>query len=46
MLRLVIAQFRTELAWLRKVTAEFHRRAPARHPARVSQDAGREKPAS
>jgi DNA-binding PadR family transcriptional regulator len=36
MIRLMIAQFRTELAWLRKVTAEFHRRAPAKHPARVS----------
>jgi DNA-binding PadR family transcriptional regulator len=38
MVRLMIAQFRTELAWLRKVTAEFHRRAPAKHPARVSHD--------
>ena len=36
MIRLMIAQFRTELAWLRKITAEFHRRAPAKHPARVS----------
>ena len=36
MIRLMIAQFRTELAWLRKVTAEFHRRAPVKHPARVS----------
>jgi DNA-binding PadR family transcriptional regulator len=39
MIRLMIAQFRTELAWLRKVTAEFHRRAPAKHPTRVSHDA-------
>jgi DNA-binding PadR family transcriptional regulator len=39
MIRLMIAQFRTELAWLRKVTAEYHRRAPAKHPARVSHDA-------
>jgi DNA-binding PadR family transcriptional regulator len=38
MIRLMIAQFRTELAWLRKVTAEFHRRAPAKHPAHVSRD--------
>jgi DNA-binding PadR family transcriptional regulator len=36
MIRLMIAQFRTELAWLRKVTAEFDRRAPAKHPANVS----------
>ena len=39
MIRLMSAQFRTELAWLRKVTAEYHRRAPAKHPARVSHDA-------
>ena len=39
MIRLMIAQFRTELAWLSKVTAEFHRRAPAKHPAHVSHDA-------
>ena len=36
MIRLAIAQVRTELAWLRKVTAECSRRAPAKHPARVS----------
>jgi len=35
MIRLMIAQFRTELAWLRKVKAEFHRRAQAKHPVVV-----------
>jgi DNA-binding PadR family transcriptional regulator len=35
MIRLMIAHFRTELAWLRKVTAEFHRRAPAKYPVVV-----------
>jgi DNA-binding PadR family transcriptional regulator len=32
MLSLTIAQFRTELRWLRKLSKEVHRRAPARHP--------------
>jgi DNA-binding PadR family transcriptional regulator len=32
MLKLVIAQFETEVAWLRQVRAELARRAPARHP--------------
>ena len=29
---LTIQQFRGELRWLRKLSAEIHRRAPARHP--------------
>jgi len=32
MISLVIEQFRTELRWLRKLSREVHRRAPARHP--------------
>jgi DNA-binding PadR family transcriptional regulator len=32
MVSLVIEQFRTELRWLRKLSREVHRRAPARHP--------------
>ncbi len=32
MLTLVIAQFRTELLWLRRVQQSNRRRAPARHP--------------
>ena len=32
MVGLVIEQFRTELRWLRKLSREVHRRAPARHP--------------
>jgi DNA-binding PadR family transcriptional regulator len=32
MLKLVIAQFETEVAWLRQVKADLARRAPARHP--------------
>ena len=32
MVSLVIGQFRTELRWLRKLSREAHRRAPARHP--------------
>ncbi len=32
MLSLTIAQFRCELRWLRKLSTEVHRRAPARHP--------------
>ena len=31
MVSLVIEQFRTELRWLRKLSVEVHRRAPARH---------------
>jgi len=33
MVSLVIEQFRTELRWLRKLSREVHRRAPARHAA-------------
>ncbi len=33
MLGLIIAQFRTELRWLRKLSREAGRRAPARHPS-------------
>jgi DNA-binding PadR family transcriptional regulator len=32
MVSLVIEGFRTELRWLRKLSREVHRRAPARHP--------------
>jgi DNA-binding PadR family transcriptional regulator len=32
MLKLVIEQFRTELNWLRQVSAELDRRAPAKNP--------------
>ncbi len=32
MVSLVIEQFRTELRWLRKLSRELHRRAPAEHP--------------
>jgi DNA-binding PadR family transcriptional regulator len=32
MVGLAIEQFRTELRWLRKLSREFDRRAPARHP--------------
>ena len=32
MVSLVIAQFRTELRWLRKLSLELRRRAPAQHP--------------
>lgn len=32
MVTLVIAQFRTELRWLRQLSREAHHRAPARHP--------------
>ena len=31
MVSLVIEQFRTELRWLRRLSVEVHRRAPARH---------------
>ena len=31
MLSLTIGQLQTELRWLRKITKEFHRRAPAKH---------------
>ncbi len=36
MLELTIAQFRTELRWLTKVSRELRRRAPARRPAYAS----------
>src|SRR4030088_2076422 len=32
MVSLVIEQFHTELRWLRQLSPEIHRRAPARHP--------------
>jgi len=32
MVSLMIAQFQAELRWLRKLSRELHRRAPARHP--------------
>ena len=35
MVRLIIEQFRTELRWLRQLSREVHRRAPARHPQYV-----------
>jgi len=35
MVSLMIAQFQTELRWLRKLARELPRRAPARRPARV-----------
>ena len=37
MLSLTIAQFRCELRWLRKLSTEIHRRAPARHPQYAAQ---------
>jgi DNA-binding PadR family transcriptional regulator len=43
MTRLMIAQFRAELGWLRAVAGQLKRRAPARHPARVGSDAGQDK---
>jgi type VI protein secretion system component VasA len=33
MVSLVIQQFRMELRWLKKLSAELARRAPARNPA-------------
>jgi len=39
MIRLVIEQFRTELAWLDAVSREMEHRAPARHPARIGKNA-------
>ncbi|HJX84800.1 MAG TPA: PadR family transcriptional regulator [Candidatus Angelobacter sp.] len=38
MLRLVIEQFRTELAWLRKVEGELSRRGPAKNPDYAGND--------
>jgi hypothetical protein len=38
MLRLTIEQFRYELRWVRKLAAEVHRRAPARHPQYTGRD--------
>jgi DNA-binding PadR family transcriptional regulator len=35
MLSLTIAQLQTELRWLKKITKEFHRRAPAKNPQYV-----------
>jgi DNA-binding PadR family transcriptional regulator len=37
MVRLIIEQFRTELRWLRQLSREVHRRAPARHPQYVGE---------
>lgn len=37
MLKLTIAQSRTELAWLRRLSRELQHRAPARHPEIVSE---------
>jgi len=39
MIRLVIGQFRTELAWLEEVAREMEHRAPAERPARIGTDA-------
>lgn len=36
MVGLVVEQFRVELRWLRRLSSEVHRRAPARHPERPS----------
>lgn len=36
MIELVIAQFRTELRWLAKISRELRHRAPARHPSYAS----------
>ena len=38
MLSLTIAQLRCELRWLGKLSAEVHRRGPARHPQYAGQD--------
>src|SRR5207245_7976204 len=40
MVSLVIQQFRTELRWLRKLSREAHRRAPARNPRYAGDGAG------
>ena len=37
MVSLVIQQFQVELRWLRRLSREVHRRAPARHPDYVAQ---------
>jgi DNA-binding PadR family transcriptional regulator len=39
MITLMIEQFRTELRWLKKVSAELDQRAPAANPAPVDKDA-------
>jgi len=39
MVSLLIEQFRTELRWLRKLSREVHRRAPARHPRYADEEA-------
>ncbi|HVO82410.1 MAG TPA: PadR family transcriptional regulator [Terriglobales bacterium] len=36
MVSLMIQQFRVELRWLRKLSSEIHRRAPAKHPGSSS----------
>jgi hypothetical protein len=41
MVSLVIAQFRTELRWLRRLVREIPRRAPARHPDYAGPDTNR-----
>lgn len=38
MVSLTIQQIRVELRWLRKLTREFHRRAPARNPQYVAEE--------
>ncbi len=38
MIKLVIAQFRTELSWLSQVASEIPQRAPAANPAQVSKN--------
>jgi DNA-binding PadR family transcriptional regulator len=38
MVSLTIRQFQTELRWLRRISREAHRRAPARHPQYATQD--------
>jgi len=39
MVSLTIAQFRTELRWLRRLAREVHRRAGARHPQYAGEEA-------
>ena len=41
MVSLVIQQFRTELRWVRKLSREIRRRAPARHPRYAGDGAGK-----
>ena len=42
MVSLMIEQLRTELRWLRKLSRESGRRAPARHPQYAGSDEERE----